>query len=214
MRLSRLLVAAPLVLGALLSACASGGGARQLDPRDGALSDVDGAPRALADTWRGHRATVLVWWASTCPCVKRYADRLAALRDRYTAAGVAFAYVSSNADDDLADLAAARAAGREIVPFLKDPGGALAQTLGVISTPTVVVLDDHGAVRFRGWIDNEHVPGDADREPWLEDALDALLAGRTARAVTPVWGCTITRSIRAPGRCAMPTHVAAPGSER
>jgi thiol-disulfide isomerase/thioredoxin len=191
-----------------LAACASAGGASRLGPDDGRLRAVDGTPTALAATWAGHDATVLVFWASTCPCVKRYEARVAALRDRYPADRVAFRYVASNADDDLADLAAARAAGREIVPFAQDPGGVLARTLGVVSTPTAVVIDAAGAVRFRGWIDNERVPGDPDREPWLEEAVDALLSGGSARAVTPFWGCTITRSLGERPQCSAPAPVA------
>ena len=69
----------------------------------------------------------------------------------------------------------------------------------------MVVLDRAGAVRYRGWIDNERLPGDPDREPWLEEALADLVTGRdVARAATPTWGCTITRSLGGHGRCAPP----------
>lgn len=205
------LLMAFMVLGLMsLASCASAGGASQLGPSDGAVLAVDGSPTPLSETWAGHDATVLVFWASTCPCVSRYEARVAALRDRYPAQRVAFRYVASNADDDLAALTAARAAGREVVPFVKDPGGALARTLGVVSTPTAVVLDPAGAVRFRGWIDNEHVPGDPEREAWLEEAVDALLAGATARAATPVWGCTITRSLGERPQCSTPAPVPGP----
>lgn len=208
MRLSTFVLLA--ALAALLGACASLGGADRLAPGDGALVGPDGAPAELAETWGSHEATVLIFWGSSCPCVKRYEARVAALRARYPAERVAFRYVSSNADDDLGALLAARAAGREVVPFVKDRGGALAGKLGVISTPSAVVLDRGGAVRFRGWIDNEHDLGDPDREPWLEDAVDAALTGGSARAVTPVWGCTITRSLGETARCSRPTAAPAP----
>ncbi|TNF24862.1 MAG: redoxin domain-containing protein [Deltaproteobacteria bacterium] len=200
MRAAALLGALALLLGA----CGAMGGAGRLTADDGALLTPAGEPVALADTWRAHDATVLVFWGSTCPCVKRYEGRVAALRERYHDGRVAFRYVASNADDDLAALTAARAAGREVLPLVKDPAGVLARTLGVISTPTAVLVDRAGAVRFRGWIDNERVPGDPDREPWLEEAVDTLLAGGSPRAATPVWGCTITRSLTEARRCTMP----------
>ena len=202
---------AALALALALPACATASYPQKdrLAPADAAaLVDPDGAPADLPALWRAHAATVLVFWASTCPCVRRYTDRVTALRDRYAPRGVAFAFVAANADDDLPTLAAARADGRAVLPLYRDPGGRLAQTVGAVATPTAALVDPTGAVRFVGWIDNEHPPGDPDREPWLEDALDALLAGASPRRATPVWGCTITRSLGETPVCSSPEDLA------
>jgi len=101
-------------------------------------------------------------------------------------------------DDDLATLRSARAP----VPLLVDEGGLLARRLEARSTPTVVVLDREGVVRFRGWIDNERAPGEPGREAWLDEALTDLVAGQDIRRpVTPTWGCSITRSLGESRRC-------------
>lgn len=191
---------APMATALLISACATAGG--DLDPTAPTLVDADGAWRSV-DSARGDRdALVLVWWASACPCVARYAERVAAVRDRYADAPLAFAYVASNADD-VGPTIAAR--GDLALPVLRDPGGRVARALGVVSTPTVVVIDRAGAVRYHGWLDNERDVGVAGREPWLEQALDALLAGEALARRRPTWGCTITRSLGETRVCATPS---------
>lgn len=174
------------------------GGARA-SIADGAplhLQADDGARSPLLELARERDATVLVFWSGSCPCVRRYQARVDALLERYPQDRVRVLGVASNAGESLEDV---RRVARERgvrVPILRDEGGEIARALGVKSTPTVVVLDRRGDVRFVGWIDNERAPGEPGREPWLERALDALLAGRADfQARTPTWGCTITRSI-------------------
>ncbi len=167
----------------------------------GALRSVDGHAAALPS---GERPVVLFWVSSRCPCVRRYKDRMNALRARY-GGRVTFRAVASNAGEGAAELQQfARRNGLD-VPIVVDPGGRLAAALGVRSTPTTAILSGAGRVAFVGWIDNEHKPGEDGRKPWVRQALDAVLAGRTpGRAATPVWGCTITRSLTDSGRCVHP----------
>ncbi len=189
---------AVLALG--LSACATphGAGSPLETPT---LRAPGGTPADLGALVRAHRATVLVWWGSTCPCVKRYRARIADLQARYQPRGVAFVAIASNADDDLDTLATATSAGDLPLPALHDPGAELAQRLGVVSTPSVVVLGPNGEVTFHGWVDNERPPGQSEREAWLEDHLEATLAGGARPRRTPTWGCIITRSLKTAGSC-------------
>src|SRR5690606_35100881 len=92
-----------MILGGLAmlgAGCASGAGAGVLGPDAGALATSDGRALALHELVTEHDATVLVWWASTCPCVKRYAARVGDLAARHGGERVALYYVASNADDD------------------------------------------------------------------------------------------------------------------
>jgi hypothetical protein len=140
--------------------------------------------------------TVLVFWSAQCPCVRRYQARVDALLDAYPADRVRVVGISSNAGEPFAEvLGAVRERGVRI-PVYRDEGGRLAEAVGAGSTPTVAVVDRAGAVRYLGWIDNERAPGVAGREPWLDQAVAALLAGRSDfRARAPAWGCVITRSL-------------------
>ena len=158
------------------------------------VTAVDGSRTPLRELGAGARVTVVVFWSAECPCVRRYQARVDALIERYPGARVV-AVVSNDGEDFRDSLAAARERGVR-VPLYRDEDGRVAATLGASSTPTVVVLDREGAVRYRGWLDNERTPGSAGREAWLEDALDKLLAGRGDYAARrPVYGCPITRAL-------------------
>ncbi|HET7788198.1 MAG TPA: redoxin domain-containing protein [Myxococcales bacterium] len=162
------------------------------------LTAADGARVTLDQLRAGRDATVIVFWSATCPCVRRYQERVDALLDAYPGDRVRVVAVSSNAGERFADaLGAAKERGVR-VPLYRDEGGRVADAFGAKSTPTVVVLDAKGEMRFRGWIDNERKPGDSGREPWLDRALAGLLEGKSFESRSPVYGCRITRSLRDP----------------
>lgn len=164
------------------------------------LFDLRGQPFSLEETIGAHDATVLVFWATGCPCVARYQsriDELAAFDPR-----VAVVAISSNADDDLETLQALYPMRSPQVPLAVDPGAKLAETLGARSTPMAVILDGSGRVKYRGWIDNERLPGAAGRTPWVEESLAAILSGDTTyQGDGPAWGCRITRALGEDTRC-------------
>lgn len=161
-----------------------------------ALSAPDGTLRTLEELRRGSVATVLVFWSGTCPCVRRYQERVDALLDAHPDGRVRVVGVSSNAGEPFEEVLRVARERQVRIPILRDEGGRLAEALGVHSTPTVVVLDEAGAVRYLGWVDNERVPGDPRREPWLDLALQGVLDGTTGFAArSPTYGCAITRSL-------------------
>jgi hypothetical protein len=167
------------------------------------LTDLDGAAVDVAGTLAAHEATLLVWWATECPCVRRYEPRIRALRARYDAERVAVFAVASNADDSAARVRAVAAERGFDLPVWMDPGGALASSLGVRTTPGAVVLDRAGRVRFAGWIDNEREPGEDGRVAYAEQALDAVLGIGPSDVAerSPVYGCRITRTLGEPSPC-------------
>jgi hypothetical protein len=140
-------------------------------------------------------ATVIVFWSTGCPCVRRYQQRVDALVDHY-GDRITMLAVSSNAGESMADvLRVARERGVK-VPLMRDEGGRLARAIGARTTPTAAVFDQRGELRFLGWIDNEREPGDPAREPWLERAIEGVLEGRNDFVTrTPIFGCAITRSL-------------------
>jgi peroxiredoxin len=163
------------------------------------LAASDGTAATLDDLRRGRDATVLVFWSGSCPCVRRYQQRVDALLDAYPPERVRVVGISSNAGETSADVLRVAKERQVRIPIFRDEGGSVADALGVHSTPTVVVLDGAGAVRYLGWIDNERLPGDPEREPWLDRALEGVLDGKSAfPARSPTYGCTITRSLFRP----------------
>jgi hypothetical protein len=59
----------------------------------------------------------------------------------------------------------------------------------------VVLVRKDGKVLFKGWIDNERLPGERGREAWLEQSLTAFTTGAQGPSKAPTWGCLITRSL-------------------
>jgi len=155
----------------------------------------------LNELWLERKATVLVFWSTGCPCVRRYQQRIDALLDMYPRDKVQVLGISSNAGESFEEVKrVAKERGVRIEVF-RDDSGQVAQTVGARTTPTVVVIDQSGNIRFRGWIDNERLPGDPDREAYLDNALRGVLEQRNDFPTrSPMYGCAITRSLfRAPG---------------
>jgi peroxiredoxin len=162
------------------------------------LTTAEGKKVTLDELRAGHDATVIVFWSASCPCVRRYQERVDALLDAYPRDRVRVIALSSNAGESFADALSAAKERRVRVPLYRDEGGRVADAFGARSTPTVVLLDAKGEMRFRGWIDNERSPGDSGREPWLDRALLGLLENKSFESRSPVYGCRITRSLRDP----------------
>ena len=147
-------------------------------------------------------ALVIVFWSASCPCVRRYQERVDALLDAYPADRVRVIAVSSNAGESFDEVLRVAKERGVRVPLYRDEGGSVAEALGARSTPTAVLLDKTGAVRFLGWIDNERLPGESGREPWLERAIQGVLDGTTSFSKrAPVYGCRITKSLFGPRDC-------------
>ena len=164
-----------------------------------AVLAADGRKVTIDELRAGKDATVLVFWSAGCPCVRRYQERVDALLDAYPKEKVQVLALVSNAGESLADDLKVAVERGVRVPIYRDEGGRVARAVGARSTPTVVVLDAKGDVRFTGWIDNERLPGTDGREPWLDQALAGVLAGKNDfRKKTPTYGCIITRSLSEP----------------
>jgi len=193
-----------LWLSALLAAGCASQSQSLRDVRDESLtlSSGNGEVVPLEELWRGHAATVLVFWSGECPCVRRYQDRVDSLLDRYPAGRVRVVGLASNAGESFDEILRVAKERGVRIPIFRDEGGRIAEWVGARSTPTAVLIDNTGRVRFRGWIDNERTPGESGREAWLDLALAGVLEQRDDFASqVPTYGCPITRSAFAASGC-------------
>jgi peroxiredoxin len=126
------------------------------------LSSVDGGRVSLADL-RGKPA-VIVFWSAWCPLCREEAPRINALAAQYGGKGVRVLGI------DIKDSAARTESGvRQFgIKYLvaRDPDASVAHSYQVTGTPTVIILDRKGVVRYFA---NE-LPDDYAR------LLDGLLA--------------------------------------
>ena len=137
---------------------------------------------------------VLEFWSFKCPVALAYNERLAALQSKYRDRGVAFLAIASNKNESPIEVRRNRENLKLAFPVLLDRDGAMADRLGATHTPSIVILDGAGMLRYRGAIDNNRHEGEKGRIPYAEEALDALLAGRPVpQPETEVFGCSIRR---------------------
>ncbi len=127
---------------------------------------VSGAFPASVGALRG-RVVLLDFWATWCAPCRVVIPKLDALQARYGAQGLSVLGVSTEGTQDVAQFAQ-RMAMRYGVGV--DRHSATTRSYGVVSLPTLVVIDKRGVVR------DVHVGYDPSADAQLEATVRALLA--------------------------------------
>jgi hypothetical protein len=159
------------------------------------IRDVDGNVRSPLAVLG--QAAVLFFIATDCPISNFYAQEIQGICKDYGTRGVSCSLIY---EDVQADAGAVRKhlgdfQYRGFAAFV-DGDRKVASKLNATVTPTAVVLDRAGKVRYRGRINNFYADlGKPRRQATvhdLRDALDAVLAGKTvAVPETRAVGCYI-----------------------
>ena len=178
---------------------------------DGVVHDVHG--RRLTPLQPPGLAGVLFFVMTDCPLSNAYAQEIQRLCDVYrdrqqVQCTLVYEDMALTADAARHHLAAYGYAG---IPAVIDSERALATAAAVSVTPSAIVVDRQGQVRYRGRIDNLYVALGKTRwqvtEHYLRDAVDSVLANRpVAVSETPAIGCHIVPN-RAPGRSGHAQHI-------
>jgi len=146
----------------------------------------------LASLYENQKGLVVIFWQSTCPCVKRYEARVKKLYETYESQGIAFVYMSSNTNESFAKAQAEYAKRNMPLKLVRDEGGHFARAVKAKGTPTALLIDAHGDVIYMGWIDNERREGESKRHAYLQDAIQEYLAKLPVSIKTsPMFGCPI-----------------------
>ncbi|MGV3719634.1 MAG: redoxin family protein [Actinomycetota bacterium] len=136
-------------------------------------------------------ATAFIFGSTTCPCADGYNKRIAEVARDYKSRGVRVFLVFSAPGVDQSAVSRYVASRRVAVPSVYDTGGRLAKRLGAKTSPTAVVLDSRGQVKYRGRIDDNPDAQAVVRQD-LREALNDLLANSPVRlAKTSVVGCNL-----------------------
>jgi peroxiredoxin len=160
------------------------------------LPGVDGKTYSLEALSEGQAATAVVFMCNHCPYVLAWLDRLMAVAKDYDAQGVAFAAINANdpakyAADDLPGMQKLAEEYALPFPYLHDETQEVATAYGAERTPEIFLFDGDLKLRYHGAPDDNH-DGTQASEPYLRNALDAVLAGTEPPvAETPPVGCTI-----------------------
>ncbi|HOY05055.1 MAG TPA: thioredoxin family protein [Saprospiraceae bacterium] len=164
--------------------------------RDFSLKNVDGKMVALADQ-KDVKGYIVVFTCNHCPYAMAYEDRVIALHKKYASQGFPVIAINSN-DKTIAPADSyvnmQKRVKEKSIPYayLYDETQEIAKTYGATRTPHVFVLDENRVVRYIGAIDDNSEEPSEVKEKYVENAVDALLAGKEVPVKqTKAIGCGI-----------------------
>jgi peroxiredoxin len=163
------------------------------------LKNVDGKMVSMAD-YKDAKGFIITFTCNHCPYSVLYEDRKIALHNKYAAKG--YPVIAINPNDavkqpqDSFEKMQVRAKEKGFpFAYLQDETQEFAKLYGATNTPHMYVLEKVGSeliVRYIGAIDNNSKEASKADKKYVEEAVDALLAGQpVAETKTKAIGCTI-----------------------
>jgi len=163
------------------------------------LKNLDGKNLALADI-KSAKGYIVIFTCNTCPYAVAYEDRIIALNKKYAALG--YPVVAINPNDpgaqsgDSYEKMQQRAKEKGFnFPYLMDPDHIITKQFGASRTPHVFLLQKTAKgniVKYIGAIDSDTEGTNSDKIKYVENAIQAISAGRNPEVTTTkAIGCTI-----------------------
>ena len=156
------------------------------------LQDLQGNPLKLNE--QHGKIVIINFWSAECPHSERTDPYIVSLLERWDEEVELFS-IAANRNESL-ELLELVAATRGLPRVLVDAEGQVADLYGAITTPHVFILDRDGILRYQGAVDNITFRKREATHFFLQEAVEALLAGRLPEpSETPAYGCAIVREI-------------------
>lgn len=165
------------------------------------LKNVDGKYVSLKDFPKA-KGFVVIFTCNHCPYAKAYQDRIIEIDKNFKTLGYPVIAVSSNdgqaEPQDSYDQMIVRAKEKGYTfPYLADEDQSVLRNYGAQKTPHVFLLEKKSNdifVRYIGAIDDNYENPAKVTNPYLANAIKALLAGNTPKPdFTKAIGCGIKR---------------------
>lgn len=160
------------------------------------LKNIDGKMVSLAD-WKEAKGFIVIFDCNTCPYSKAYNERIIGLNAKYASLGYPLVAINPNntpGDTFEDNVSYAKKKGYSF-PYLIDETQQVSRTFGATNTPHVYVLSRSGKdlkVEYIGTIDDSPRDASSANKKYVEDAVDALVAGKPVPASkTKAIGCSI-----------------------
>jgi peroxiredoxin len=163
------------------------------------LKNVDGKMVALSD-YSSAKGAIVIFDCNTCPYSRAYNDRIIGLNKKYSEKGFPVITINPNdpqmsPGDSYEEMVSQAKRKKYDFPYLVDESQAVSRSFGATNTPHVFVLQKHGSdfkVAYIGTIDNNSRDASAVTKKYVENAVDALLAGQPVpNQSTKAIGCSI-----------------------
>lgn len=164
---------------------------------DFSLMNIDDEMVSLSD-YKDVKGFIVVFTCNTCPYSIANEARIIALDKKYKKTG--FPVIAINPNDPVAvpgdSFEKMKDRGQEkgfTFPYLLDVGQKIYPKFGATKTPEVyIVTQSNLKVKYIGAIDNSSRDASAVTEKYVENAVDALLAGKKIeKTTTRAIGCSI-----------------------
>jgi hypothetical protein len=157
---------------------------------DFSLRTLSGQVATLGSAIGEKKGAVIVVWSSTCSHCIRYDKYFNTFEERHPDLGL---LIVSSRQGEQVD-AVKRAASQRKLKFsiVHDPASQVAGQWFTRQTPRAFLLDSHGALLYRGAIDNYKYSDDPEYVPYLEPAVEQFLRGQPVeKPETASFGCAI-----------------------
>lgn len=165
------------------------------------LKNVDGNMVSMAD-YNDAKGFIVVFTCNDCPYAIAYEDRIIAIDKKYKELGYPVIAINPNdpevkASDSYEGMQKKAKEKGFTFPYLYDDGQKTYPKYGATKTPHIFVLNKEKGdllVRYIGTIDDNYTDASDVKEAYLENAVDALLAGKNPNpAETKAIGCSIKK---------------------
>ncbi len=160
------------------------------------LPGVDGEVHSLPE-YAAAPYLLVIFWCNHCPYVQAWESRVVDLGRKYGPKGVQIVLINSNDDraypDDRFERMVARAKEKGYpFPYLRDETQEVARAYGALVTPHPMLFGPDRRLLFQGRVDDDHQDPARAKHRYLEDAIEAALAGRPIDGTElPVLGCSV-----------------------
>lgn len=164
---------------------------------DFSLKNIDDKMVKLSD-YKKAKGFIIIFTCNMCPYSLANEDRINALDAKYKSKG--FPVIAINPNDPKAskgdgfeDMKVRAKSKGFTFPYLFDEGQKVYPKFGASKTPHVYIVNKKSMkVEYIGAIDNSSKDPSAVSEKYVENAVDALLAGKKIEKIeTKAIGCTI-----------------------
>lgn len=165
------------------------------------LLNVDNNKVSLTN-YPNAKGFIVIFTCNTCPYSVAYEDRIIELDRKYKLRGYPIIAINPNNPDvsNKDDFASMQKRAQEkgfTFPYLLDEGQKIYPQYGASRTPHVFLLNRQNnelIVSYIGAIDNNTHDGANASKKYVEDAVEALLAGNTPKVLnTKAIGCRIKK---------------------
>jgi len=166
---------------------------------DFSLKNVDGNMVSLSN-YSDAKGFIVIFTSNTCPYSVAYEDRILALDKTYASKGYPVIAIMPNnptlQTGDTMEAMQNRAQQKGFTfPYVMDEGQSIASQYGATKTPQVYVLQKTSKgnqVKYIGAIDENYQDASAVQHKYVENAVEALLAGQPIKETqTRAIGCSI-----------------------